>query len=74
MWGINYGQTDRRWQGVPNFTLYTPTKAARLPPQEQWKIWTFRFSRNNISKVVGNSGFPCDIFKGINRTILSKIT
>ena len=31
--GSIYVQTDRRWQGVSNFTLYsTPTKATRLPP------------------------------------------
>ena len=31
--GLIYGQTDRRWQGVPNFTLYThPPRPLVSPP------------------------------------------
>ena len=33
-------------------------------PLDNGRIWTYRFSRNNIYiVVVGNSGFPCDILK-----------
>ena len=32
MWGLIYGYTDRRWQGVSKFhTTHTPTKAIGLP-------------------------------------------
>ena len=50
MWGINLGLD---WpplaRGSNLHTIRTPTKAASLPPLEQWKIWTSRFRRNNIS-------------------------
>ena len=64
MWGINlWPDWSPLARGSKFYTIHTPTKAARLPPLEQWKILTTRFSHNNICKVVGNSGFPCDILK-----------
>ena len=50
MWGINLGLD---WpplaRGSKFHTIHTPTKAASLPPLEQWKIWTSRLRRNNIN-------------------------
>ena len=64
MWGINLWPDWPPLARCSKFhTMHIPTKAASLPPLEQWKIWASKFSRNNISKVVGNSGFPCDILK-----------
>ena len=75
MWGINLWLN---WpplaRGSKFHTIHTPTKATSLPPLEQWKIWTSRFRRNNINYSSWQFRFPVWYFKGINRTILSKIT
>ena len=50
MWGINLGLDWPPLARGSNFhTIHTPTKAASLPPLEQWKILTSRFRRNSIS-------------------------
>ena len=75
MWGINLGLDWPPLARGSNFhTIHTPTKAASLPPLEQWKIWTSRFRRNNISSRSRQFRFPVWYFKGINGTVLSKIT
>ena len=65
MWGINLWQD---WsplaRGSKFHTIHTPTKATSLPPLEQWKIWTSRFSLILV-KVVGYSGFPYKNLKGL---------
>ena len=49
-WGINlWPDWPPLARGSKFHTIHIPTKAARLPPLEQWKIWTSRFSRNNIN-------------------------
>ena len=59
MWGINLWPD---WlplaRGSKFHTIHTPIKATSLPPLEQWKIWTSRFSLIILIRVVGNSGFP----------------
>ena len=59
-------------RGSKFHTIHTPTKATSLPPLEQWKLWTYRFKRNNISYSSRQFPFPVWYFKGLNRTILSK--
>ena len=50
IWGINlWLDWPPLARGSKFHTIHPPTKATSLPPLEQWKIWTFRFRRNNIS-------------------------
>ena len=73
MWGINlWPDWPPLARGSKFHTIHTPTKAASLPPLEQWKIWTSRFRRNNINYSSRQFRFPVSYFKGINRTILSE--
>ena len=73
IWGINlWLDWPPLARGSKFHTIHTPTKATRLPPLEQWKIWTSRFRRNNINYSSRQFRFPLWYFKGINRTILSE--
>ena len=73
MWGINlWLDWPPLARGSKFHTIHTPTKAASLPPLEQWKIWTSRFRHNNINYSSRQFRFPVWYFKGIYRTILSE--
>ena len=66
MWGINlWPDWPPLARGSKFHSIHTPTKATSLPPLEQWKILTPKFSLILV-KVVGNSGF---LYKNLKELI-----
>ena len=64
MWGINLGLD---WpplaRGSKFHTIHTPTKAIKLPPLDNGRYGPLGWDVIILIIVVGNSSFPCDIFK-----------